>query len=288
MASSIRPLCYDQVKHLLPPRSADSHKGHYGHVLVVGGDAGMGGAALMAAEAAARTGAGLTSVATHPAHAGSFLVRRPELMVAGLSEFHLIDSLGARATTLVLGPGLGRSAWSEAAFTHTLALAAKAQLPLVLDADGLNLLAALPSAPPSATPGLWLLTPHAGEAARLLGSTRAAVEADRAGAVRALQARYGGVALLKGPGTLVCYPRGARQTVECCQHGNPGMATGGMGDVLSGILGGLLAQGMTLDAAARLGVCLHSKAADLAAAADGERGLLATDLFPFLRALLNP
>jgi NAD(P)H-hydrate epimerase len=288
MDSPIRPLAYDHVKDLLQPRDPDSHKGHYGHVLVVGGDAGMGGAALMAAEACARTGAGLTSVATHPLHAASFLVRRPELMVVGLDDFHVINALGERATTLVLGPGLGRSAWSESAFAQTLALATSRQLPLVLDADGLNLLATLRQSQPDSPPGKWLLTPHAGEAARLLGTTRDAVEADREGSVRTLQARYGGVALLKGRGTLVCYLRGMRRIVERCQHGNPGMATGGMGDVLSGILGGLLAQGLELCDAARLGVCLHGRAADLATAADGERGLLASDLFPHLRSLLNP
>jgi NAD(P)H-hydrate epimerase len=288
MDSAIRPLAYDQVKDLLQPRDPESHKGNFGYVMVVGGDAGMGGAALMAAEACARTGAGLTSVATHPSHAASFLVRRPELMVVGLNDFHVINGLGERATTLVLGPGLGRSAWSESAFAQALALGTSRQLPMVLDADGLNLLATLWQSQPNSPPGNWLLTPHAGEAARLLGTTRDAVEADREGAVRALQTRYGGVALLKGRGTLVCYLRGARQQVERCQHGNPGMATGGMGDVLSGILGGLLAQGLELADAARLGVCLHGRAADLAATADGERGLLATDLFPPLRTLLNP
>ena len=158
---------------------------------------------------------------------------------------------------------------------------------MVLDADGLNLLAAGGAANPENPVCKWILTPHAGEAARLLATSREAVEADREAAVRALQHQFGGVALLKGPGTLVCYTRGNRQHVDICQHGNPGMATGGMGDVLSGIVGGLLAQGLALEDAARLGVCLHSKAADLAAG-QGQRGLLASDLFPLLRQLLNP
>lgn len=288
MDSAVRPLNYDLVKDLLQPRPTECHKGHFGHVLVVGGDAGMGGAALMAAEACARTGAGLTSVATHPSHASSFLVRRPELMVVGLDDVHVINGLGERATTLVLGPGLGRSAWSEAVFATTLALATQRQLPLVLDADGLNMLAALRQTQASPEKGKWILTPHAGEAARLLGTTREAVEADREGSVRALFEQYGGAVLLKGHGTLVCYQRDTRVMIERCQHGNPGMATGGMGDVLSGILGGLLAQGLSLEDAIRLGVCLHGKAGDLAAAAGGERGTLATDLFPYLRTLLNP
>ncbi|MDR2213980.1 MAG: NAD(P)H-hydrate dehydratase [Pseudomonadales bacterium] len=286
MASALRSLVYDQLKLLLPPRRPDSHKGHYGHVLVVGGGIGMGGAALMAAEAAARSGAGLTSVVTHPSHAGNFLARCPELMVTGANDAQVINALGERATTLVVGPGLGRDPWAKSMFVQTLALALRQQLPVVVDADGLGLLA-IPPTRPDPQPQ-WLLTPHAGEAARLLGSSREEVEANREAAVRALQRRYGGVALLKGHGTLVCYERGARQVVECCRHGNPGMASGGMGDVLSGILGGLLAQGLPLRDAARLGVCLHGKAADLAAEAGGERGLLATDLFAHLRPLLNP
>ena len=287
MTSQLRPLRYDQLVHLLPPRAESSHKGDFGHVLVVGGDRGLGGAALMAAEAAARTGAGLTSVATHPAHATSFLARRPELMVAALEDIHVINVLAERASCFVLGPGLGLSAWSEAAFATCITLARKRQLPLVLDADGLNFLAASGHPGPDSTQCEWILTPHAGEAARLLHTTRDTVEAERETAVRELQTRYGGVAVLKGAGTLVCYLHGKRQLVDICQHGNPGMATGGMGDVLSGILGGLLAQGLNLANAARLGVCLHSKAADLAAM-DGQRGMLATDLLIPLRHLLNP
>lgn len=285
MNRALQPLSYDQVKTLLVPRAADTHKGHYGHTLVVGGASGMGGACLMAAEAAARCGSGLTSVATHPDHAGYFLLRRPELMVAAAATADVINALGMRATTLVLGPGLGHGAWSAALHSATLALAVQRDLPLVLDADGLNLM----NAPPAqAVASQWILTPHAGEAARLLGLTRGHLEQDRESAARALQARYGGVVVLKGQGTLVCYREGGQQHLERCIHGNPGMATGGMGDVLSGILGALLAQGLTLAQAARLGVCLHSKAADMAAQAEGQRGLLATDLFPYLRTLLNP
>ena len=288
MSSSIQPLNYELVKHLLHPRAADCHKGHFGHVLVVGGDAGMGGAVLMAAEASARTGAGLTSVATHPSHAASFMVRRPELMVLGAEHPHVINALGERATTLVLGPGLGRSAWSAAMFDQALALATRCAIPVILDADGLNLLAAIGHTHPSAKRGNWILTPHAGEAARLLTTTREAVEANREDAVRSMQQQYGGVAILKGHGTLVCYERDGSQAVERCQHGNPGMATGGMGDVLSGILGGLVAQGLPPHDATRLGVCLHAKSGDVAAQASGERGLLATDLLVPLRDLLNP
>lgn len=284
----IPPLNWDMLQTLLPPRDRASHKGDHGHVLVVGGDDGFGGAALLAAEAAARCGAGLTSVATHPVHAASFIAHRPELMVKGVSDPVQLLPLLERASTLVLGPGLGQSQWSRTCFVIALQAAQERQLPVVLDADGLNLLSQGPSPVIQHFYEKWLLTPHPGEAGRLLGISTEKVQADRENAMRELLQRYGGAVILKGHGSLVGSGPAARQRIECCQHGNPGMASGGMGDVLSGVAGALLAQGFDLATAARLAVCAHSMAADLAAAAGGERGLLASDLFPYLRKLLNP
>jgi NAD(P)H-hydrate epimerase len=288
MSDPVRTLFYEALLRLLTPRDPDSHKGSFGHVLVVGGDHGTGGAALMTAEAAARTGAGLTSVATRPEHVAAFLPRRPELMVHGIEQPGQLELVADRATVLIVGPGLGRSAWSADLLRECLRLAAARDLPMVLDADALNLLSAETSLAIHGTYGKWILTPHAGEAARLLGISRAEVDNDRVAAVQQLQDKYGGVAILKGAGTLLCYLMGRRRHLARCMHGNPGMASGGMGDVLSGVLGGLLAQHFTLADSARLGVCIHSKAADLAAAEHGERGLLATDLLPYVRRLLNP
>jgi hydroxyethylthiazole kinase-like uncharacterized protein yjeF len=288
MNNSLRPLSYDTLRQLLPPRASNSHKGDYGHVLVLGGAPGTGGAALLAAEASARTGAGLTSVATHPDHAHALLAHRPELMVRGITDPDVINVMMARASVMVAGPGLGLENWGRQ-LLHTALLAANAQgLPLVLDADALNILSEEGPASSPLPNSKWILTPHSGEASRLLQQSRTTIEADRVAAVRALQNRYGGVAILKGPGTLICYDQQGRQQVDTCVHGNPGMATGGMGDVLSGIIGGLLAQGLSVADAARLGVCLHSCAADMEAEAHGERGILASDLFPHLRTLLNP
>jgi NAD(P)H-hydrate epimerase len=160
--------------------------------------------------------------------------------------------------------------------------AAKTELPMVIDADALNLVAA-GRVLPKAHRDNWILTPHPGEAARLLDCTTAEVQADRFAAVAKLQARYGGTVILKGAGTLVA----SGGQVSLANVGNPGMATGGMGDVLSGVLGALLAQGMDAMTAAQLGVCLHGEAADLAVQDDGVRGLLPTDLLPYLRQLLN-
>ena len=284
----IPSLNWDMLKTLLPPRQPSAHKGDHGHVLVVGGDDGFGGAALLAAEAAARCGAGLTSVATHPVHAAAFITRRPELMVKGVSDpVHLLPLL-ERASVLVLGPGLGQTQWSRTCFVIALQAAQERQLPIVLDADGLNWLSQGSSPVIQYFYEKWLLTPHPGEASRLLSTSTENIQTDREQAMRELLQRHGGAVILKGQGSLVGSGPASRQRIECCQHGNPGMASGGMGDVLSGVAGALLAQGFDLATAARLAVCAHSKAADLAAAEAGERGLLASDLFPHLRSLLNP
>ena len=268
------PACLE----MLPRRRRDAHKGSYGHVLVAGGDRGMGGAALMAAEAAGRCGAGLVSAATRPEYTAAFASRRPEVMAHGINSGLELQPLLSRATVIAIGPGLGQAPWAEQLLQQVLAT----DLSLVIDADALNLLADRVSAA-SRRRDNWVLTPHPGEAARLLGTTTAEVQADRFGAVQELQHRFGGVALLKGPGTLVC---GGEQ-VFVCSGGNPGMASGGMGDVLTGVVSGLLAQGLAALDAACLGVCLHARAGDLAAVEGGERGVLATDLMPYLRGLLD-
>lgn len=258
------------------PRSRVAHKGHYGHVLVVGGDAGMSGAARLAAEAAARAGAGLVSVATHPDHAALLNVGRPEIMCRGVSRGSDLQPLLQRATVIALGPGLGQSDWALGLLDKLMS----SKLPMVVDADGLNLLAS--NRHPR---GNWVLTPHPGEAARLLATTIEEIEANRFAAARALQTQYSAQIVLKGAGTLVCTDDDEQMAV--CDEGNPGMATGGMGDVLTGILAGLIAQGFVLGDAARMGCTLHAAAADKAAKA-GERGMLALDLMPVIRELVNP
>lgn len=259
----------------LPARARDSHKGRYGHVLAIGGDLGAGGAVRMCGEAAARVGAGLVSIATREANVGPILAARPELMPHGVHVPRNLEPLLARASVLAVGPGLGQDDWGRGLWQATL-LGGK---PTVLDADALNLLAATQRA----LPNDCVLTPHPGEAARLLGIAIPEVQADRFAAVRALAQKYRAVVVLKGAGSLVADPGGR---VAVCPWGNPGMASGGMGDVLTGVIAGLLAQGLNPFDAACLAVGLHARAGDLAARA-GERGLLASDLFPYLRALVN-
>jgi len=266
----------ESVVALLPPRRRDAHKGDFGHVLVIGGDQGFAGAPRMAAEAAARTGAGLVTVATRPEHAALIPAARPELMARGISAPADLGPLLERADVVAIGPGLGQSDWSRALLARVM----ETRHALVLDADALNLLAAEP-----ARSDRWVLTPHPGEAARLLGTETAAVQADRLCAAAELQARYGGVAVLKGSGTIIA---AGDRVPSICSAGNPGMASGGMGDVLTGVIAGLLAQRFAPAVAARIGVCLHAAAADAAAAKGGERGLLAGDLMPEIRRLANP
>ena len=268
-------LAAEQLQTALPPRARGSHKGDFGHLLVVGGAVGFGGAALMACEAALRMGSGKVSLATDAAHVAASLVRSPEVMARGVQAAAEAQPLLAQADALVVGPGLGRDAWGKALWR----LALDAAVPSVLDADALNLLAE-----EARDRDDWVLTPHPGEAARLLGSTTAEVQADRRAAVLALRERYGGSVVLKGAGTLIADADG----VAVCPYGNPGMASGGMGDVLSGVIGALLGQGRTPGEAARLGVLIHALAGDAAARAGGERGLVATDLASYVRVIANP
>jgi NAD(P)H-hydrate epimerase len=264
-----------RLRQWLPPRRRDAHKGHFGHVLVVGGDHGFAGAPLMTAQSAARCGAGLVSLATRPEHALAVLARQPEIMVRGVDGAESLRPLLEKASVVAVGPGLGAGPWGRVLLEAIL----ESGLPMVIDADGLNLLVEMDAD----ARDNWILTPHPGEAGRLLGSDGASVQADRFAALESLAARYGGTVLLKGLGTLV---RGDGGTA-LISDGNPGMATGGMGDVLTGVIAALHAQGLPGYQAAALGAMAHARAADRAAAGDGERGLLATDLLTALRPVLN-
>ncbi|MDG2046168.1 MAG: NAD(P)H-hydrate dehydratase [Halioglobus sp.] len=270
-------LALGRLLECLSPRPVSAHKGLFGNVLVIGGDYGFAGAAAMAAESALRCGAGLVQVATRPEHVAAVLTRTPEVMPRGVAAGDEFVAMVEAADVLVAGPGLGQSSWS----LDLLRLSVGSGKPLVLDADALNLLAA-GVLDTMGLAGNWVLTPHPGEAARLLGCSTGQVQADRFAAVNAVQQRYGGVVILKGNGTLVT----DGQDMLLSDYGNPGMASGGMGDVLSGVIGALLAQHLPPLKAAALGVCLHGAAADIAAQ-EGQRGLVATDLIPEMRSMLG-
>ncbi|MBK5378206.1 NAD(P)H-hydrate dehydratase [Pseudomonas sp. TH43] len=258
----------------LAPRAPSSHKGRFGHLLLIGGDHGFGGAILLSAESALRSGAGMVSLATRPEHVPAALSRLPEVMALGASSANQLMSLLEKVSVLVVGPGLGQASWGRA----LLSAAANAPLPQVWDADALNLLASgFVSLPKDC-----VITPHPGEAARLLGISTAQVQADRPGAASQLSKKYSAVVVLKGAGSLIAHPDGR---LALCHQGHPAMATAGLGDVLAGLTGALLAQGMDAFDAACLSVWLHANAG----MQQGKlgRGLAASDLIPAIRQLLE-
>ncbi|SFK99337.1 NAD(P)H-hydrate dehydratase [Lysobacter sp. cf310] len=272
-----RSLRVEDLRRWLSPRRRDSHKGRNGRVLCVGGDHGSGGAIVLCAQAALRSGAGLVEIATRGEHVQAVLARIPEAMPREVRDATQLRDAVERASVIALGPGLGQGEWAR----DLQACVLESGRPLLLDADALNLLARQPRV----LHADCVLTPHPGEAARLLGIDTAQVQADRFGAARALRDRYACAIVLKGAGTIVTGPDAEPCVIAA---GNPGMAVGGMGDVLSGTVAALRAQGLSAFDAAVCGALLHSAAADAAARDGGERGLLPTDLMPWLRRLANP
>ena len=258
----------------LPPRRPTSHKGDHGRLVIIGGDHGTAGAIRMTGEAALRCGAGLVRVLTRIENSAPIITARPELMVHELTPQSLEESL-EWADVVVIGPGLGQQAWGKQALQKV----ENFRKPMLWDADALNLLAINPDKRHNR-----ILTPHPGEAARLLNCSVAEIESDRLLSARRLVKRYGGVAVLKGAGTAVA----SDEALGIVDAGNAGMASGGMGDVLSGIIGALLGQKLPLYDAACAGCVAHGVAADKLAARYGTRGMLATDLFCTLRRVVNP
>lgn len=283
---TIQRLELDDLKSVLKPRQKNAHKGQFGHVLVVGGDEGYLGAARMTAEAAARVGAGLVSIATRKSHANLLSAVRPEIMSQGVETVEELLPLIQKATVIVIGPGLGQSEWAKSLLARVL----ESDLPLVIDADALNLLSndfsnqfsGEFSEQDQVSPN-WVMTPHPGEAARLLNTDSKMIQADRFHAINSLHEKFPGPVVLKGSGSLIIDNEGH---IFLSDKGNPGMSSGGMGDVLSGVIAGLIAQRIDINQATKLGVCIHAKAGDLAAKA-GERGLMAMDLMPHLRNIVN-
>ena len=270
------------VKAILPPRPRTAHKGDAGSLLLVGGGPGMSGAIRLAAEAALRSGAGLVRVATHPDSVDAVMAGRAEAMCVAIEDAGQLAPWLRAADGVVLGPGLGQSAWARAVWEQVLA----SELPLVLDADGLNLLAEAGTARGKRMAReKWILMPHPGEAARLLGTSTREIQVDRPSAAMRIAETFQGIAILKGAGTIIAAT--GEVPIRLCDRGNPGMATAGMGDVLAGILGGLLVQSGDLSAVAHAGVWIHAACGD-AAAQGGERGLLAGDLMGRIREAVNP
>lgn len=265
-----------KVNSHLGRRAPSTHKGQCGHVLIIGGNRGMSGAALLAGQSALRTGAGLVSIATRQGHAAYLNLNQPELMCHGIAELKQLKPLMDKADVIAVGPGLGDDVWAQELFKAAL----QSNKPLVVDADALNLLSQ-----EYTERGNWVLTPHPGEAARLSGVSTQAVQDDRCNTAQSLAEHYDAVVVLKGAGSIVAQTGSAYCLSD---KGNPGMASGGMGDCLTGIIAALTAQGLCLKDAAACGTYLHGLAGDRAAKLHGERGMLASDLLDPLRKLINP
>lgn len=264
---------------LMKVRARDTHKGKQGSVFVVGGNEGMSGAAYLAACAAFRSGAGLVAAYVHPESRLPIRSMLPEAMVSSSeTDLALLESRSQWASALCIGPGLGRDDWGKRVYSSAIEFSIKFNKAMVVDADGLYWLSMHPERRANR-----VLTPHPGEAARLLGITSAQVESDRYSAAARLQHVFGGVVVLKGAGTIIC----DGSTMVVCHAGNPGMATGGMGDVLAGVITSFLAQGYSLFKSAVLGTLVHSCAADRNAKINGEVGMIASDLLNDIRYICS-
>lgn len=265
----------EELSSHIQQRAACTHKGETGHLLIVGGNKGMCGAVILAAQAALRSGVGRVSVVTRPEHVTAVLSAQPEVMVYGVEEPIIPADLLEHVNVIAIGPGLGRDEWGKSLLEQVL----YQEHYKLLDADALFHL-------PNHAADLsdTIITPHPGEAATLLSIDAISEEQDRFQSIECLYDEYNAVVVLKGAGTLIYDGQGP---VDICPFGNPGMASAGMGDVLSGVIAALMAQGYEKAEAARMGVCLHSQAADAAVEDLGSIGLLASDLLPFLRQRLN-
>lgn len=267
-----------QNAHNLPTlkaRDPASHKGHIGHAVCVGGNAGFPGAIRLSGESALRSGASLVSIVCHKKSASLIFRDRPEFMLLP-NEAHDAEAINAfeKAKVIILGPGLGKDTWAHDWFTNVM----RYQSRQVIDADALRLLSQT-----EYKNNHWVLTPHPGEAASLLNCDIESIETNRFSAVKSIAQKYGGVCVLKGAGTLISDGK----YIWVNTTGNAGMASGGMGDVLSGLIGALMMQMSDNLQATRLAVYIHGHAADILAKKEGMNGMLASDLLPVIRQLLN-
>lgn len=261
-------------------RSPADHKGKFGHVMIVGGNIGFGGAGLLASKAAVCSGAGLVSLATRSEHVSASLNFCPEVMAKPVNNGQALEEYLDKPSVICIGPGLDKNYWAEQVLYKTLEISKKRNIPILIDADGLNLLPEFIKKIP--LPKKVIITPHEGEAAKLLNTSVEKIKSNRILAAKKLSKKYSAVVVLKGHETIVC----SKDKIFLCNKGNPGMASGGMGDVLSGIISSLVAQKLSLLESACLGVNLHAEAGDEYAEAIGQRGLIPSDVIEIVKELI--
>lgn len=265
-----------KIKDLLKKltRKINSHKGDFGHVLVIGGDHGMGGAVIMAAIAASKVGAGKVTVLTRNSHITALLSNSPNIMYH--DENCDFEEVLKNKTVIAIGCGLGKSDWSQDLFFKAM----NSNLPKIIDADALNLISEIPEKFDLTN---TILTPHVGEAARLLSISTNEINKNREKAIKQLHEKYKATIVLKGNNSLVL----GHNEIHKCKFGNAGMATAGMGDILTGIIAGLKSQNLSNEEAAWLGVNIHAKSGDLVKKDQGEIGMSPLDLLKFLPKIIN-
>lgn len=272
----------------LQTRPVHGHKGTFGKLLCIGGNQGMSGAIRLSAESALRCGVGLVKVYCHESSSIGISAGRPEIMLTHKELEVALDW----CSCIIVGPGLGQDDWAHQQFSSLFEYLRHHPKPLVVDADGLNLLAAMTDDADiqntlARLPAL-VLTPHPGEASRLLNCNIAEIESNRYASSQHIAKKYQSVCVLKGAGTIIQMHE-SHQEPHCfvCKGGNAGMATAGMGDLLTGVIGAFLAQGFTSQKAAIYGVCAHAESGDRVAIQYGQRGMIASDLLQPLRAIIN-
>ena len=272
---------FNDVKSLLPKRSSNSHKGDFGSTLVLGGDKNMGGAAIMAAEAALKSGSGLVSLISHQTHLKASLVRNPEIMAIGcdLPEEAALNLVNKNV--FVCGPGLSLSTWSEQIVNMLIKHLERNDGSVIFDAGALRYIAKN-NVSLRAIRGSIILTPHPGEAADLLGVSVKEIQQDRIKAAKDLAAQYNATIILKGAGTVI-----VDEKIYVCEEGGPELATGGTGDILAGIIGSFIAQGLSAQNASLLAVATHGLAGSEFVKLHGEKGLAASELIPLIRKKIN-
>ena len=262
-------------------RNPDSHKGDYGHLLVIAGNLGFGGAALLSSKAAMKSGAGLVSLATRSDHLQAALSFCPEVMTKKVDTGQTLENYLNLPSVVCLGPGLGKDYWSEQMIFKSIENACKRNIPMLIDADGLNLLPKFFKK--LKLPKKIILTPHLGEAATLLNTSVEAIKKNKVSAAKRISKKFNAVVVLKSQQTLIC----KGENICICDRANPGMATAGMGDVLSGIISSLVAQKLNLFDASCLGVELHSLAGEAYAKKFNQLSLMPTDIIDFLPSIFD-
>ena len=279
---TVHEFSYKDIKSKLPVRIKDAHKGNHGKLLIVAGDEGYGGAGILTSEAALKTGTGLVKLLTRKSHVSPSLAKNPEVMVCGSDNAQDLEQNFLWPNVFVCGPGMFENYWSEQLLYKLITYAKKNRIPTLLDAGALRLLTKEPFTK-MALPKDIILTPHPGEASSLLGITTEKIQKNRLKAVKDLHIKFGGIIVLKGHGTVI---HDGKESY-LCSSGGPELAVAGSGDILSGVIGSLMAQGLQPLDAAIAGVALHANAGDFFAKEMGNIGLAASELIPHIRNALN-